>query len=611
MTDPSRGGMTKSVRHPRNAGVLKFGAFVVALFMLSTVLGGSADNDLKARTSATGVGYFGAPVIMNDNRMNDQANPVIAVIPGSGLFAVWEDMRSGYEDVYSSRSTNNGSTFSANKRVDDSTGSSEQKEPAVAVSSNGTVFVAWQDNRRSTFDKDVYFAKSYDGGQTFTKNIRVDDATPLISWQERPSIAVTNTGSVYVAWTDDRNGPPLRIRGAYSMDWGTTFSKSEEMVPDAGNYGQSSVQLVTSGNRIFAAFIENRSSVPHAFACYSTNGGKSFSTPVRLDDTGAGNASQFGVAIAPAPGGGIVAAWRDNRGGTFDIYLTTVSWKGTITSPNIRVDDDTTGSFQGEPSVASDQFGNIYVAWQDERDGPAAIRFSYLIPGRLSFNSSIAVSAPGPNDWQRTPSVVAVRPGLVFVAWQDDKAATYDVYCASAYFPGLFGISLLDGWNFVSIPSDVTGLKASSLGLRTGDTISSWNSTRQSFSQSYMVGISPPSFDFALSPSTGYWINTGAHELVKLNLSVPTSKQAKQFTVPRGGGWVVLGFESLNTSRSASDVPKMTNISGSILAVAGYDFATNSYVSYAAGYPITDFILAPGQAYWCWLTTNSTLTYSP
>jgi hypothetical protein len=577
--------------------------------MLSTTLGGVTDYDHRASASVT-IGGFAMPVMMNDNRANDQQNPVIIAVPNDGLFAVWQDPRSGNDDIYTARSSNNGSAFLANKRADDSVGTSKQIEPAAAVSGNGTLYIVWQDNRRSTFDYDIYMTRSFDNGATFTKNIRVDDPTIPLSWQERPSVAVTNNGAVYVAWTDDRSGH-LRIRGAYSTDWGATFSASREMVADGSTSGQDSVTLASSGNRMFAVFMDSVSGVPHPYVCVSTNGGKTFSAPARLDGTGDPGFAQRAVTVASMPGAGVVAAWEDNRSGNWDIYMSTVSSRGIVTRFDIPVSDDTTGSYQSAPSVASDQLGNIYAAWLDERNYLYTVRFAYMIAGAASFNASIAVSTPGPNDVQRSATVISPQPGLAYVVWQDDRLQTYDVYCSSAYFPDLFGLSLLDGWNFISIPSDVTGLRASTLGLRTGDIISSWNSSLQSFAQYYVVGVSPPIVDFPLIPSDGYWINTGSHENIKLKNPVPTARQTKLIGVPAAGGWVVVGFESLNTSRLASDIPKMLDNPANIVIVAGYDALTGSYVQYASGLPFTDFVLSPGQAYWCWCKANSTLTYSP
>lgn len=590
--------------------MFKAAAALLVLTIISPMLAGVGGDEPVVRMTAAPQTPFGSPVLVNDNKANDQALPVITAVPGRGLFVVWQDSRSGNEDIYGAVSLNNGTSWARNMRADDSIGTSKQLEPAVDVSVNGTILLAWQDNRRSTFDYDVYFTKSYDGGATFTRNVRVDGPTNNISWQERPSIAVTDRGAIYVAWTDDRTVSSLRVRGAFSTDGGATFSPSEEIAPSGSTSGQTGVVVVANGDRIFAAFMDNILGAPHPYVCVSTNSGKSFSAPTRLDNTGSGGASQSGVSIAPMPRGGIVAVWEDSRNGNGDIFACIVGANGAIKTPDFRVDDDSTGAYQMDACVASDQLGNIYVVWEDERNGLYAIRFALLRTGKTQPTASMEVATPRSADMQRRASVIATEPGRVFVVWQDDRAGTEDVYSSAGYFADLYDIPLVIGWNFVLVLLVGSGYRASTLGLMVGDTVSGWNSSTATYDQNYIVGRSPARSDFAISPSTGYWIYAGAAETIHLNGTIPTTKQHKDVTVPPGGGWATIGFDSLNSTRRASDIPKMYS-GGSVDTVASYDPITGKNTAYINGVPRTDFTLIVGQAYWAWCSANGTLSYNP
>jgi hypothetical protein len=612
---PELGRTTKATRKAAGAGrkaLFRASSILIFISMISTVFAGFGGDDPVGSVAAAAPTIFTTPVRINTNILNDQSLPVLVKAPDGSIFVAWQDARAGVDndDIYVAKSIG-GSVFSAGVRADNSITVSKQIDPAMAISGTGTIYLAWQDNRKSKFDYDIFFAKSTDGGVTFSNNIKVDDSSGSISWQERPSIAVTSNGIVYVAWTDDRTGlGQTRIRGAYSTDGGATFSASSEIVP-TGTSGQDDAVLAFSGNRLFAAFLDRVSGTPHAYVVYSTNGGKTFSSPVRLDGTGESNVSQRGLSIAQMAGGGIVASWEDSRNGNWDIYASIVSSRGIVTTADIRVDDDTTFASQSNPNIAADGLGNLYAAWRDDRDSIYAIRFAYLEAGNTWFNTSLEVAGPGPNDMQRMPSLVVAEPGRVVIAWQDDEAGTYDVYASTAFFTGLFGLSLKTGWNLVSIPSDGFTYWASTLGLKTGDLVSSWNSTLQMFDKSYIVGISPPPSDFVLTPSTGYWISTVSHERIKLNGSVPISTQSKHVAVPQGGGWIMIGLESLSFTKYASDIPKMHNVPGAITMVSRYNTDTGMYESYANGIPMTDFALTPGEAYYCWSTTSGTLTYTP
>jgi hypothetical protein len=589
--------------------LLKRSAMMLVLSMLPALIMGTGALG-PAWGAAPPPSPFTTPVLVNGYTTGQQTVPVVNLLHNDDLFVAWQDTRSGNEDIYSSTSSDNGTTFATNTRVDDSYGSSRQIEPSVAVSKNGTVLVAWQDNRRSTIDYDIFFSKSYDGGSKFTRNVKVDDSNSTVSWQERPSVAVTSKDVIYIIWTDDRTGV-LRIRGAHSTDFGATFSPSAEIVRPGDGGGQTGGVVVANDRRLFVAFMDNVTGTPHPYVCISTNGGQSFSSPMRLDDTGDKGVFQRGIVIAPMPSGGVVAVWEDSRNGGWDLYGCVVSKTGAILIPDFRVDDDTSAAYQRNACVVSDQVGNIYAVWEDERNNAFSVRFAYAESGEDRFTASIEIAKPGSEDMQRRPSIVSVEPGRVFVTWQDDKSGTYDVYCSAGYFPDLFRLHLESTWNFVSIYVEGTTYKASTLGLAYGDVVVGWDSESQSYNQYYIVGISSPSSDFPILTNTGYWIYAGVDETLALTGCVPTSSQSKQFDVPSEGGWIIVSFASLNMTRHASDIPQMYSVAGSISCVASYDVYTQTYVVYYVGIPSTDYSLVPGQAYWCWCKSSGTLTYDP
>lgn len=104
-------------------------------------------------------------------------------------------------DVYAQ-----GYVFGTNVRVSDyPPGSAYARTPnagmrEVAVRGD-TVYCAWADDR--TFNYGVWFAKSIDDGQTFLPNVQVNDGLPNAY---TPTLAVGDNGTIYVAWTDERPG---------------------------------------------------------------------------------------------------------------------------------------------------------------------------------------------------------------------------------------------------------------------------------------------------------------------------------------------------------------------------------------------------------------------
>jgi ABC-type transport system substrate-binding protein len=176
-------------------------------------------------------------------------------------------------------------------------------------------------------------------------------------------------------------------------------------------------------------------------------------------------------------------------------------------------------------------------------------------------------------------------------------------------------LPLLVGWNFVSVPLVGYGYKASNISLATGDMISSWNSATQKYDHTYIKGISPPILDFAIAPNAGYWIWVASAKTIHLYGSTPTATQTVTITVPSVGGWVVFGMESMKSTFHAKDInATMWSGTGHVTLVAYFNAATGKYVTWITALPlINNFALAPGVAYWLWVSagTGGTLSYTP
>ena len=177
-----------------------------------------------------------------------------------------------------------------------------------------------------------------------------------------------------------------------------------------------------------------------------------------------------------------------------------------------------------------------------------------------------------------------------------------------------FNLPLLVGWNFVSVPLVGGGYMASTLGLVTGDMVSSWNMTTQKYDHTYIKGISPPAANFAIAPNVGTWIWVAAAKTLHLYGSVPTTTQTCTITIPLAGGWLAFGMESLKTTWKASNLTTMYSGTGAITMVAYFNAVTGKYSSWVSAVPgLNNFPLAAGQAYWVWITvgTGGTLSYIP
>ena len=92
-------------------------------------------------------------------------------------------------------------------------------------SNHGTIYVNWSDQRNGTTDTDVWLTKSTDSGDTWTAPVRVNDDPPgkqqFFTWMD---IDQTN-GNLLFVFYDRRNHNDTNtdVYLAYSTDGGTTF----------------------------------------------------------------------------------------------------------------------------------------------------------------------------------------------------------------------------------------------------------------------------------------------------------------------------------------------------------------------------------------------------
>jgi hypothetical protein len=140
--------------------------------------------------------------------------PAAGVDANGNFYVAWADGRNAGRgnDILYSRSTNG--VWSAPVTVNADNSSADQLMPSLAVSSNGTVTIAWLDNRNDSanVNYDVYTSRSLDGVH-FNANQRVTSVSSNPNNDPRTQgqligdyfAMASGGGVVYTAWTDTRN----------------------------------------------------------------------------------------------------------------------------------------------------------------------------------------------------------------------------------------------------------------------------------------------------------------------------------------------------------------------------------------------------------------------
>jgi hypothetical protein len=150
------------------------------------------------RSTDYGTSWNGEPIRLT-NAQKTSRHPSIAVSGTNNIHVVWQDNRDGNDEIYYKRSTDNGVTWEQDMRLTNAPNSS--RHPSIVVSGIN-IHLVWQDNR--TGNDEIYYKCSTDEGVTWEPDVCL---TNDIHWSIFPSIAIADT-MVHVVWTDDRDGNP-------------------------------------------------------------------------------------------------------------------------------------------------------------------------------------------------------------------------------------------------------------------------------------------------------------------------------------------------------------------------------------------------------------------
>jgi len=168
---------------------------------------------------------------------NDAEPPQIAA-SGSFVYIVWHEFPPGdnQPDVFFSRSTNKGVSFSAGLNLSNTTGVDSSNE-SIAVS-HKDVYIAWSENA-----SDIKFRRSTNNGGKFdpiqTLNLSSQSVLPQIA---------TSGNNVYVVWQALGYNNQADIFFAESSNSGQTFSN--EVNISKNNESSESPKIVVTDSRV-------------------------------------------------------------------------------------------------------------------------------------------------------------------------------------------------------------------------------------------------------------------------------------------------------------------------------------------------------------------------
>jgi hypothetical protein len=204
--------------------------------------------DIFYRKSTNGGASFTEPTKNLSNNAGFSLRPSIAV-SGNNVHVVWDDDTSGTPDILYRRSLDNGSTFpNIIKNLSGNTGFSES--PSIAVSGSN-VHVVWEDDTGSE-EEDILYRRSLDGGGSFPNIIK--NLSDNAGSSRSPAIAASGA-NVHVVWDDDTVGTfQFEILYRRSLDGGATFPNIIKNISGNVVGGAANPDIAVSSNNVYVVW---------------------------------------------------------------------------------------------------------------------------------------------------------------------------------------------------------------------------------------------------------------------------------------------------------------------------------------------------------------------
>ncbi len=192
---------------------------------------------------------------------------------GNGVYLMWEDNSRGDYDVFLEKSNDFGSTFDTPVNISYNNGNSGTPQMQIF---NNRIYAVWMDNSQSNYE--IFFAKSTDGGATFGKPVNISNNSEDSGY---PQFTVSGN-DIYVAWTNSISKDNYDVLYAKSNDGGLTFSRPINISNDNGASGWP--QITVDGN-VYVSWVDNTPGDFDIYMAKSSEGASSFEPPVNISNT--------------------------------------------------------------------------------------------------------------------------------------------------------------------------------------------------------------------------------------------------------------------------------------------------------------------------------------
>lgn len=331
---------------------------------------------------------------------------------------------------------------------DDTNNPRQSTGTRMCVNDQGHVYVIWMDDRRNTGSGklDIWMNRAIAAPEVpeswLETPVRVNQGDETATgpgnvWN--PDIFCNEQG-VFVVWEDDRDGE-LENHQIYfnsSTDNGETFGPEDLLLEfdDEGNTMSLEPRITGSGGDLMVGWYDSANGAYDIFVTTSGDGGETWRDPIRVDsDVPAGNAYSARPKVAMSQrADNLWVVWEDSRDGKADIYFARSPNGGVTFEADQRLDGgDVDGEFDSfEPQLCTDGVSSLYVVWHDSRNNinQRDIFYNFSIDGGDNwFNDARQLDSDGEGANNSLYPVCKADERAAHVAWMDNRnRGAFDIY---------------------------------------------------------------------------------------------------------------------------------------------------------------------------------------
>jgi hypothetical protein len=302
---------------------------------------------------------WSAPVdISVDQQRATQDFPSIAADSAGNIFVAWIDNRDlidgklENDQIYTTRSTDGGTNWSAPKRASfnpgDVGGSCECCRTSIAATPDGDVLITYRvnmDNRR-----DIFVSRSRDMGVTFQTAIRVQTKPWMIMAcpATGPMTALDKKGNLHIVYRSAASGEGFVYYNLLMHNASQTFVEMKLSSTGSAN----NADIAVSENGALSAVYESGSNVVER---RSYDGGNSWTQEIPIDEVTSTKA--YPTTTVDHATSKVLTVWQDDRRDKNDVMLLECVESGGVMLPGIEI------------VSAVVQTDSVWLTWRADRHG--------------------------------------------------------------------------------------------------------------------------------------------------------------------------------------------------------------------------------------------------